>query len=68
MGKTLATKFSKPQASFIFSFSELEQIAVTKRLLCPLFIVVIFFFLQCFALYFLHCVCLCLGHNHFKAR
>lgn len=44
MGKTLATKFSKPQASFIFSFSELEQIAVTKRLLCPLFIVVIFFF------------------------
>lgn len=44
MGKTLATKFSKPQASFIFSFSELEQIAVTKRLLCPLFIVVIIFF------------------------
>lgn len=44
MGKTLASKFSKPQASFIFSFSELEQIAVTKRLLCPLFIVVIFFF------------------------
>lgn len=44
MGKTLATKFSKPQASFIFSFSELEQIAVTKRLLCPLFIVVVFFF------------------------
>ena len=33
MGKALATKFSKPQASFIFSFTEQGQIAVANRLL-----------------------------------
>lgn len=33
MGKALATKFRKPQANFIFSFSEQGQIAVANRLL-----------------------------------
>lgn len=32
MGKALATKFSKPQANFIFSFTEQGQIAVANRL------------------------------------
>ena len=33
MGKALATKFGKPQANFIFSFTEQGQIAVANRLL-----------------------------------
>lgn len=45
MGKALATKFSKPQANFIFSFTEQGLIAVANRLL---YLLLSFYFLKCF--------------------
>lgn len=45
MGKALATKFSKPQANFIFSFRERGQTAVANRLL---YLLLSSFFFECF--------------------
>lgn len=47
MGKALATKFSKLQATFIFGFTEQGQIAVASGLL---YLLLSFYFLKMFCL------------------